>query len=565
MFRRASYFAAPLAREGFAKVGEKAAPELTTEGEKAKLPLTEPTVGEKILLQLAAIFKRGLLWFDKERRRGKQSPFVVGFWGATIMYAIYKLMTKYVIPWKRSGIERMMMLKQPMVDSHNAMFNLPPYGSTNGTEPNIVVADNTDRPQLVAIESVEQAPDPNRLIVFQMREFDPDSKADVFVRSLHYAAIQTTSEMEESKRAANPYFEKVREISDATQDIKERAAEGPKAFFKGGKAKKEEESTFYEYTHGMMKCSAITPTNNCVPQTSPELESLRKMLVSLGPLFAFRNPLVHTYVPRRWHVRREIPSEALVLGLGHGSALVQWLHRHMPHLILDVVERDGGVVRVARRYFGFQDDRDGISLFIEDPFEFVRRSTVKKKGRYDIIFLDCVDEKGQIPRQYARLEFLTNLRESLTDRGIAVCNIPNEDPRILSSVVNNWRMAFDGRTVVLLHCTTQQNTVLMTFNDQTPRGHIRYSEAGSVDEFKDLCTPMLKHFQGRINFDLLGELNESSWQQLVPGKQYTFGKREPPKPVTMEQFKNLSGYDTSGLPPGVQRKGPTPAINMTGI
>ena len=127
-----------------------------------------------------------------------------------------------------------------------------------------------------------------------------------------------------------------------------------------------------------------------------------------------------------------------------------------PHYMIDCVEGDAGLVRVLRKYFGFKD-QSKLNLVIEDPTEYVRRISTSipekdegggKIGNYDCIWVDLVNEQGMIPREYSRLEFISNVRDCMSGRGILVMNIPNKDDRILNSVVSNVRMVFEGRSVV---------------------------------------------------------------------------------------------------------------------
>jgi spermidine synthase len=58
------------------------------------------------------------------------------------------------------------------------------------------------------------------------------------------------------------------------------------------------------------------------------------------------------------------PRSALIVGLG-GGALPMFLHQRLPHLAIEVVELDPGVLEVACKFFGFKEDA-GLRVWIED-------------------------------------------------------------------------------------------------------------------------------------------------------------------------------------------------------
>jgi len=110
------------------------------------------------------------------------------------------------------------------------------------------------------------------------------------------------------------------------------------------------------------------------------------------------------------------PRRALIVGLG-GGALPMFLHKRLPHLAMDVVELDPGVLEVACEFFGFKED-DGLRVWIEDGRDFIEEHA----GRYDLVILDGFDAEG-IPLHLRTLEFLEAVRRALVPGGIAVANV----------------------------------------------------------------------------------------------------------------------------------------------
>lgn len=112
------------------------------------------------------------------------------------------------------------------------------------------------------------------------------------------------------------------------------------------------------------------------------------------------------------------PDSILIIGLG-GATLPNALHKLLPHTVIDTVELDPAVIRVARRYFGYKTDATQ-RVFARDGRDFVEQA--RRNGRhYDIVMLDAFDS-DYIPAHLLTLEFLQTVRDILTPRGLVVAN-----------------------------------------------------------------------------------------------------------------------------------------------
>jgi hypothetical protein len=432
-------------------------------------------------------------WLRLEMMKGTKSNYVLAFYLHCVFYTAYRVNEKYLKPWKEASKQSIPVLKTPFTDSHNAMWGMAP-SMVASFEPSSVLADpGTERPRLVAKGQSETGDVATDIAILQLREQDSISGEESFVRSVHYLAHDPA-------------------------DQKQRTA-AEVAHFAGKTGLGE------ELIQGYMRCTAITPNNNCISNPSQiESEVTRKLLTALGPMYMLKDPS-NVYLPRRFSGAIELKQNVLCVGLGGGSSLPQYLNRHFPHLKLDVVEPDGGFVRVCRKYLGFRE-RDGIKLFVDDPTRYLRNAVVKGKT-YDAIFMDVVDENGDIPKSLCKLEFISNVKEALGLCGMVAVNLPNHDEKKMAQIIANWRLAFDGRTVVLVSCATAPNSILMTFNDNPDRGMPRYGQAADVEEFKELIRAFLSHFPMKVPFDLLGEVNEGNFVQLEAGKRYNFSRVAP--------------------------------------
>ena len=112
------------------------------------------------------------------------------------------------------------------------------------------------------------------------------------------------------------------------------------------------------------------------------------------------------------------PKRILIIGLG-GGTLPSALRDILPASVIDTVEIDEAVVRVATRFFGFiQDDYNRV--FTQDARVFGKRAALRGE-QYDLIILDAFDGE-YIPEHLMTVEFLTEMRGLLSDDGVLVAN-----------------------------------------------------------------------------------------------------------------------------------------------
>ena len=112
------------------------------------------------------------------------------------------------------------------------------------------------------------------------------------------------------------------------------------------------------------------------------------------------------------------PQRILIVGLG-GGGIAMAMQRVFPDAAIDAVEIDPAVVRMARRYFGFQSD-ERTAVYEEDGRVFVKR--MQRRGvKYDLVVLDAYDHE-YIPEHMLTLEFLQEVKSILSERGVLAGN-----------------------------------------------------------------------------------------------------------------------------------------------
>lgn len=133
----------------------------------------------------------------------------------------------------------------------------------------------------------------------------------------------------------------------------------------------------------------------------------------------------------------ENPKRVLVVGLG-GGTIPQFLHRHFPDLMIDAVEIDPAVVRVAKAYFGLRPD-DRLRVFVADGREFIERS----EPVYDVIYLDAYSADS-VPYALTTREFLQATRKALTPDGVVVGNVwSSRSNRLYDSMIRTYQDVFE--------------------------------------------------------------------------------------------------------------------------
>jgi len=112
------------------------------------------------------------------------------------------------------------------------------------------------------------------------------------------------------------------------------------------------------------------------------------------------------------------PRRILVIGLGGGSVPMA-LRAILPQAVIESVELDPAVVRVAERFFGFRPDARS-SAIAGDGRVFVKRAG-RQGRRYDLVILDAFDHL-YVPEHMITREYLLEVRTLLEEGGVAAAN-----------------------------------------------------------------------------------------------------------------------------------------------
>lgn len=114
----------------------------------------------------------------------------------------------------------------------------------------------------------------------------------------------------------------------------------------------------------------------------------------------------------------------LIIGFG-GGGFSRYLRRRFPEAVIDAVEIDAEVIKVARLFFGISQD-PYLRIYLADGATYLEELLTLPEGRYDLIFLDAYDG-DHIPTPLTTDRFLTNVRAQLRDHGLVIANVGKDD------------------------------------------------------------------------------------------------------------------------------------------
>jgi len=112
------------------------------------------------------------------------------------------------------------------------------------------------------------------------------------------------------------------------------------------------------------------------------------------------------------------PQHILVIGLG-GGTLPTAFHSLYPKAVIDAVEIDPAVVKVAQEYFGFKPSAN-VRIHTQDARVWTKRA-LQRKELYDIIVLDAFNGE-YIPEHLMTQEYLQETKALLAPSGTLVAN-----------------------------------------------------------------------------------------------------------------------------------------------
>ena len=153
------------------------------------------------------------------------------------------------------------------------------------------------------------------------------------------------------------------------------------------------------------------------------------------------------------YFRQQNPGEVtdvLVIGLGAGTAPKLYAENFGPHVRVDGVEIDPGVISAGVEYFAMNEE--GLNAVAEDGRVFLNRS----QKTYDVVILDAY-RPPYIPFHLTTREFYQEVADKLAPDGVLVSNVgrgPARDNELLDLMGATLRSVFPAVIVTLPESTS---------------------------------------------------------------------------------------------------------------
>jgi len=120
------------------------------------------------------------------------------------------------------------------------------------------------------------------------------------------------------------------------------------------------------------------------------------------------------------------PDAERIYHIGFGGGRIPMvIHHYFPDVVIESTELDREVVRIARRWFGIEQD-PRMQVFVEEGRSYLARQPSDVK--YDAILVDCFTGSGQHPYSLSTKEFYDLTREHLAPGGVVATNLTGSDP-----------------------------------------------------------------------------------------------------------------------------------------
>ncbi|WP_426146269.1 spermidine synthase [Polaromonas sp. DSR2-3-2] len=166
------------------------------------------------------------------------------------------------------------------------------------------------------------------------------------------------------------------------------------------------------------------------------------------------------------------PQRILIIGLGGGS-LPSALKKIVPQAMIETVELDPSVAKVAERFFGFMPGKDN-AVAIEDGRVFVKRAQ-KQGKKYDLVILDAFDHV-YVPEHMLTREYLLEVKSLLEKDGVLAANTFSSS-RLYDAESATYAGVFGG-----FYNLKTENRVILAKNDGLPPMAQIQANAGRLEQ-----------------------------------------------------------------------------------
>jgi predicted O-methyltransferase YrrM len=137
------------------------------------------------------------------------------------------------------------------------------------------------------------------------------------------------------------------------------------------------------------------------------------------------------------------PRSALILG-GGGCTLALTLLQRYPNIVIDVVELDALMIRMAQEYFLKNSNISRLRIFHDDAFAFVQ----SHHHKYDLLFVD-ISMHGEVSARITSPRFLKVLPHLLNPGGLLVINLGKFNSPLVTKSIRRLRKTLHSMEIYL--------------------------------------------------------------------------------------------------------------------
>jgi len=178
------------------------------------------------------------------------------------------------------------------------------------------------------------------------------------------------------------------------------------------------------------------------------------------------------------------PREILVLGMGAGTSVKQYLH-FFPKARIDAVEIDPEIIRIAKdepigkdkKYFGVKEG-PRLNIFAADARPYLSRT----KKKYDVIEVDMFQGGPYVPFYVTTKEFFQLVADHLLPKGVVMMNVLSltDDQTLLCSIDKTLKAVFS--TVFTVRVERSSNYLLVALNREIAEGAVTSEVKGILND-----------------------------------------------------------------------------------
>lgn len=136
----------------------------------------------------------------------------------------------------------------------------------------------------------------------------------------------------------------------------------------------------------------------------------------------------------------------LVVGLG-GGGLVNYVYHYLKDLSTTVIEIDPEIVKIAKEYFGLEDEQKRLEVVVDDGLKYLLSKSSEKNQQFQSILFD-VDSKDQSlgiscpPQEFLEDEILQAVKSLMPSDGIFILNFVCRDDNSRDQTVKSLKEIF---------------------------------------------------------------------------------------------------------------------------